>query len=145
MQENIGRIFITTLTSSTCCTVHSREEWTCLFTTALLRKLKLFVKVSVPGAISLEFSFDSSLAWVGLIGLALRFAMALLGVLLMKVVIAATIRTCSKKKVVNYMKKIMKIYTAVQRGSQKVHEKPVVYLENGCEGTSRRDLIPVSG
>lgn len=47
VQANIGRILITILTSSTCWTVQSSDEWTGLVTRALLRILRLAVGACV--------------------------------------------------------------------------------------------------
>lgn len=99
----MGKIFRTTFTSSTCCTVQPRFEWKGLFMAALLRKLRVFVGVSMGSValVSSPLSFSSPSActllfWLGKEGLVAMLTMALLGLLMQLFSMEAT-RTCVKK------------------------------------------------
>lgn len=93
----MGRILQITLTSSTCCRLHSRAAWTGLFTAALLRNFRLVVVVgaSVDSSV-LAFSSTSLLIMVGEEGVPI-LAMALLGLFLMQVFTNAATKTCLVK------------------------------------------------
>ena len=99
VQAKMGRIFITILTSSTCCTEHCSAPWGGLSTTALLRNLRLSVGDSMD-SIALAFDDSSSLK-IGVEGegLVVILAMALLELLGLQVFMAAAISTCPRNHV----------------------------------------------
>lgn len=78
VQEKIGRIFITILTSSTCCTEHCNALQAGVSETARLRKLRLVDGVSIdPTSFLFEFSLHSLPVGIGGEGLEVILAMAL--------------------------------------------------------------------
>lgn len=93
VQANIGRIFNTTLTSSTCCSEHSSAGCAGLLLAALLRHLRLFVRPCVVSAALALFSSDS-LFWLELVGLVFMLITALLGLGDKHLLSAEATKTC---------------------------------------------------
>lgn len=94
VHANIGRIFMTILTSSTCCNEHSRDLCTGLSEMALLRNLRLSVWVSMGSKVSNFDCCSLSISGVGGDGFTPMLTIALLGFLFGPELSSDANRTC---------------------------------------------------